>query len=109
MMLTEERAKVLSDYLMADEARMEMLMTLSPEEAADKLKAEGMDFSVEEITEFGAQVQKAAMNSQEGELDEEALGEVSGGVVSVAAAGVYLTCVGVGIKLGSAAAKNWKW
>lgn len=106
MVLTNERAEVLGKYLTENKERAVALLELSPEEAAAKINAEGHDFTVDEVREFGEQLQKAAANS--GELDAASLEQVSGGLVA-AAAGVYLTCVGIGVTLGIAAGSNWRW
>ena len=82
MILSNERAEKLSAYLTADIERAKTLINLSPEEAVAKINADGFDFSVDEIMEFGEQLQKVvASQSEDGELSEEALGEVGGGVV----------------------------
>lgn len=106
-MLTNERAELIAKYLTADKERAQALLELSPEEAAAKINADGHDFTADEIQEFGKNLQAVV---QSDELDENALEDVSGGVViSAAAAGVYLTCVSIGVTLGIAAGSNWKW
>lgn len=106
MVLTNERAELLGKYLTENKERAVALLELSPEEAAARINAEGHDFTVDEIREFGEQLQKAAANS--GELDAASLEQVSGGLAAAAAA-IYLTCVSVGIGLGAAAGSNWRW
>ena len=106
-MLTNERAEQIANYLTADKERAQALLVLSPEEAATKINASGYDFTADEIQEFGQNLKAVAKG---GELDENDLDDVSGGVViSAAAAGVYLTCVSIGVTLGIAAGSNWKW
>ena len=106
-MLTNERAELIGKYLTENKERATALMELSPEEAAAKINADGYDFTAEEILEFGKVMQAAVAKS--GELSEGDLDDVSGGLISAAAAGVYLTCVSIGVTLGIAAGSHWKW
>ncbi len=111
MILTNERSEELSAYLTADIERAKSLIELTPEEAAKKINADGFDFTVEEIMEFGEQLQKfAASQTEDGELSEDALSEVSGGIVisaGVLAAGVALFTAG--LKLGYDVARDRGW
>lgn len=98
MILTNERSEKLSAYLTADIERAKSLINLPPEEAVAKINADGFDFSVDEIMEFGEQLKKAAaMQAGDGELSEEALSEVSGGIGVVTGA---LIALGAGILVG---------
>lgn len=103
-MLTQERTQLLVNYLDADIDRARELVKLAPEEALAKINATGNDFTLEEIVEFGKQLQAAA--AQSGELDENALGEVSGGL---AVEGVAISCIALGFKIGSDLAKRFGW
>lgn len=108
MVLTNERAEMLGKYLTENKERAVALLELSPEEATAKINAEGHDFTVDEVREFGEQLQKAATNS--GELDAASLEQVSGGLmVETAVAMTCLKCIAVGVTLGIAAGSNWKW
>lgn len=111
MILTNERSEKLSAYLMADVEKAKALLDLTPEEAAEKINADGYDFSVDEIMDFGEQLQKvAASRADEGELSEEALSEVAGGVViaaGVLAAGVALFTAGVTFGYTVARDRGW--
>lgn len=106
-MLTKERAELIGKYLTENKERATALMELSPEEAAAKINADGYDFTAEEILEFGKVMQAAVAKS--GELSAGDLDDVSVGLISAAAAGVYLTCISIGVTLGIAAGSNWKW
>lgn len=107
-MLTNERVELLGKFLTDDKERAIKLVAMAPEEAVAQINAAGYDFTVAEIEEFGKNLKKFA--GQQGELNEEDLNDVSGGIViSATAAGVYLNCVVLGIGLGAAAANNWKW
>lgn len=107
MVLTNERAEMIANYLKEDVDRANKMSDLSPEEAAKVINANGYDFSAEEIKEFAENLKKVA--AQGDELNEENLDEVAGGVIAAAAATVYLACITIGIGLGTAAAAKWKW
>lgn len=105
-MLTNERAEEIAKYMTDDKNRAKALLELSPAEAAEKMSADGHNFSVEEVTEFGKQLKMAAMATKDGELSEDALNDVSGGVV---VEGVAIACVSLGYAIGSSLAKNFGW
>lgn len=107
MILTEERAKALVDYLSADEERMNKVAELTPAEAMKVINADGFDYTVEEIEEFGKEIQLAVAKSGEGELDADSLDDVSGGVAI--AVGTAVALFGVGYKMGTDCAKKWGW
>lgn len=107
MALSNERTEAIAKYLLDDEKRAQEVLSLSPEEAVSRINSDGNNFSVEEIQEFGENLKYVA--SQNGELSEDQLSDVSGGVIAAAAAAVYLTCVSIGVALGSGAATHWKW
>lgn len=66
--------------LLKDEVTSKKLFTLSVEECSDVLLKEyGLDFSVEELTEFMKGLQAALKDRKNGELDESDLEMVSGG------------------------------
>jgi lipoate-protein ligase A len=101
MVLTNERADLLADYLTKDTAKAKELLELTPEEAMAKINEDGFDFSVDEIRDFGEQLQHiASVNSDSEELDAEKLDTVSGGAfITLTAAGlatVFATCCGAG-------------
>lgn len=109
MSMTIERTEAFANYLKADVDRANKLIELAPEDALKVINADGNDFTLEEITEFGENLKAVAMQNQSDELDEASLENVSGGVIATAAAAVYLTCITIGIGLGAAAASNWTW
>lgn len=107
-MLTNERAEILSKYLIADKERAAKLLNMPADEAAAVINADGNDFTIEEIVEFGKQLQAYA--SQDGELDAEALDNVAGGIVisgAVLAAGVALFTAGVTFGYTVARDRGW--
>lgn len=81
MLLTENKAKVISEYLMADKKRGEHLLTLSPEEAVKEMNADGCDVTVDELIEFGSAM---AATSNKDELEATDLDNVAGGLGVVA-------------------------
>ncbi|MCL1919288.1 MAG: hypothetical protein FWG14_13515 [Peptococcaceae bacterium] len=78
-MLTEERALALTEILNADEARAEILLRLEPEEALKQINAQGNDFTLDELREYGGVVNIAAKQTH-GELDADSLDNVAGGI-----------------------------
>lgn len=113
MVLKEERAALLSNFLVADKERALSLLNLEPEVAVKEINSNGYDFTVEEVEEFGKQLVSLA-NSNE-ELSEEALENVSGGVLvvtaGVLAAGVALFGAGLSasVAIGIAVANKKGW
>ncbi len=111
MMLTDKRAEMLSNYLISDKERAKELLDLSADEAQKRINADGYDFTIEEIKEFGQVIETAAkMQEQEGELDEDSLAEVSGGIVvttALLAAGV--TLFAAGLTFGYKVARDRGW
>ena len=97
MNLANDRMERLASFLSSDLDRAKTLLALTPEEAVTTINAEGFDFAVEEIEEFGKILQTAAANSENGELSEEELGDVAGGIGVVAGA---LIALGAGILVG---------
>ncbi len=81
MVLTENKAKVISEYLMSNKKRGERLLALSPEEVVNEMNADGCDVTVEELIEFGAAMTQA---SDKDELEATDLDNVAGGLGVVA-------------------------
>ena len=63
--------------LLKDEAFVERLLKMTPEEVQKALEEEGVHFTVEEINQAGEAIKAIAEN--DGELTEEALENVAGG------------------------------
>lgn len=105
MALTVERAEKLAAYLKADESR-KALLELSAEDAAVKINADGNDFTVDELTEFGEELKKVALQAESGELDADALDNVSGGSIT---AGVAIALFMGGYTIGKDVANRWGW
>ena len=111
MVLTNERAEMLANYLTADVNKAKELVELPVEEAVKAINAEGFDFTVDELKDFGEILQSVASNANEdGEIDADALDNVAGGVVisgAVLAAGVSLFTFGVGAGYKVARDRGW--
>lgn len=111
MVLTNERAELFSKYLLADKERAKKLLEMTADEALEAINSDGNDFTIDEIKEFGEQLQAAAeLQGENGELDADALNNVSGGVVisgAVLAAGVSLFTFGVGAGYKVARDRGW--
>jgi len=111
MVLTEERAKKLSDYLIADVEKAQRLADLPADEALVLINAEGYDFTIDEIKDFGLVMERVSSQSnQNEELNEEELEEVAGGIVitsAVLAAGVALFTAGVTFGYKVARDRGW--
>ncbi|MCL1918662.1 MAG: hypothetical protein FWG14_10165 [Peptococcaceae bacterium] len=85
-MLTQERAEKLSEILNADPEQAKALLALEPAEALSQINALGNDFTLEEVNEFGK-----ALKAQ-GELDDDALDDVSGGIAPLIAGAIVAGC-----------------
>jgi hypothetical protein len=94
MTLTEERAKVLTEFLNAEEGLAKRLLLLEPNEALEEINAFGNDFSLEELNEYGDALKGAFAK---GELDDELLDQVSGGALPA------VIIFGVGVVSGATA------
>ena len=80
--MTEARINEIISAIGTNEARIKTLVEMSPEEASAKLHSEGFDISAEELIEFGRYC--AEHGTQDIEMDEEQLENVSGGSVTAA-------------------------
>lgn len=84
---------------------MTMLSQDTPEEVQKLFRDNGVEMSMDEVMELGAELDRYANNS--GELDETALENVSGGIVLTAA-----TCWAAAkavIAVGAAGLAIYKW
>ena len=106
-MLTNERAELIANYLTADKVRGRSLLALEPAEAVAKMNADGNDFTVEEIMEFGKQLRE--LSAHEGELNAEDLDNISGGVVTIGTLLGAAFVVKVAYDVGKAIGKNAPW
>jgi lactobin A/cerein 7B family class IIb bacteriocin len=110
MVLTDERAKKLSDYLVSDVERAQRLVDLPADEALVLINAEGNDFTIDEIKDFGLVMEHVSQSNKDEELNEEELEEVAGGIVitsAVLAAGVALFTAGVTFGYKVARDRGW--
>lgn len=98
MSISEKRTEQLTAYLTADLDRAKTLLTMSPENAVTKINAEGYDFTTEELISFGEEFRKAVAKNAEGEVSEEDLEDVAGGIGIIAGS---LIALGAGIAVGA--------
>ncbi len=80
MTITNGRAQKLSDFLFSDEEKASHYLSLSPEDAVKEINAQGNDFTVEELIEYGNIIKKST--SQQDELDADDLDNVAGGIIT---------------------------
>lgn len=111
MVLSNERAEVLANYLTADTNKAKELLDLPAEDAVKAINADGYDFTADELKDFGEVMQKvSSVANENGEIDVESLDNVAGGVVISAAvlgAGVTLFCAGVTFGYTVARDRGW--
>lgn len=82
MILTNEKAEKLANYLNTDPERAKALLEMNVEEALAKINADGNDFTVDELQEF-AELMVRTSESKSGELDANELESVAGGVIHI--------------------------
>jgi len=80
MTLTKERVEKFTGFLTDNEDLVPKLLEATPEEAVKQINAQGHDFTVAELHEFKDAWLATAKG--DGELNESALDNVSGGLVS---------------------------
>lgn len=104
-MLTIERAEALTNFLKSDPTRAEKLFGKEPEDALKEINTNGFDFSIDELNEYCAEFKAVVI---QGELDENQLENVAGGVVLTAAMVWGLAaCFAGGTAIGIAAGAKW--
>ena len=103
--MTKERAEILTQYLTSDPYRAKDLLALEPDEALAKINAEGYDFTIDELNEY-CEAFKAAV--AQGELSEDELDSVAGGLVLTTGMVIGLAaCFVGGTAIGIAAGAKW--
>ena len=76
-----DRKQQFYEVAFKDEETAKSLLEKSPEEVSAYMKTQGYEYSVEEIKAIGAELKAMADKQAEGELDEDALEDVAGGLV----------------------------
>ena len=102
-MLTQEKAEVLSKILVSDQEHAKALLALSPEEALAQINAQGNDFTLEDVKEYGEALKATAAQSEV--LDTDALDAVAGGIAPIIAGAI----VGASSLLSYNISKNAPW
>lgn len=103
MALTEDKAKIISEYLMADKERAQRLLEMVPEEAAKEMNIAGCDIDVDELVEFGSVMAQVANKE---ELSDEDLDNVAGGLGIIA---TYAIAAGVAAVVGYGVGRLDRW
>ena len=103
MVLTENKAKTISEYLLADKERGKRLLALAPEEAAKEMNAAGCGVTAEELIEFGNAMGQI---TDKEELEASDLDNVAGGLGLVA---TYALACGIAFLAGYAVKRVEKW
>ena len=75
--MTEERIEKLTNYLREDQEKELVLLQMQPEEACIKIQADGYDYTVDEIIEYGNLVRTVAAQMDD-EISEADLEMVAG-------------------------------
>lgn len=92
----DERLIQLQAKLEADQSLAEKLFALeNPEEVQSCLKEQGLEFSLDEIDQLKEALVKTAVRQESGELSDENLEEVAGGVIATTTI-VGLTAAAIG-------------
>ena len=83
-MLTQEKADQITSFLSQDIDRAKVLLEMEPEEALAEINSAGIECSLNEIKEYGKVLCSAIEITQKGELNEDDLQQVAGGVIITA-------------------------
>lgn len=83
---------------------VKMMSQETPEDVQALFRENGVDFTLEEVNEFGRELERLASMGEE--LNEEMLDAVSGGVITAATAWAAAKCA---IAIGGAALAIYKW
>lgn len=104
MTITKEKFEMLANYMNEDQERAKALTAVSVEEACKKINADGYDFTVEELHDF-AQIAEKASSVKQGEMNEDELDNVSGGIlVTTIVAGVWYCAF---VSVSAACLREW--
>lgn len=108
MMLTQEKANTLSDYLAADQERALKLLSMDADEAMTAINSDGYNFTLDELNEYCAALKTAVSKANDEELSEDELADVAGGIVVTAGLVLGLAgCFAGGVVVGGAIGARW--
>jgi predicted ribosomally synthesized peptide with nif11-like leader len=103
----EERLLQLKDKVEADQSLGEKLFALeTPEEVQSFLQAEGLEFTIDEIMTLREALVKALEKKENGELSDEDLEEVAGGLLGLRVLGILML---IGLAIGTDRSTNGNW
>lgn len=105
-MLTKERKDLITAYLSTNEEHTKALFNMMPDEAVVQINANGYDFTVDEIREYGENLKRLA-EAGDGELNAEDLENVAGGLGTLAILAIYGAVAAGGFGVGVCAYKGW--
>lgn len=94
--MTDEKRKQFAEVVLKDEETAKKYLSMDPTEVAAAVSKDGMNFTADEIVELGSELAALAEKSKSGELNEDALDNVSGGFLFTAVA-VGWTALNVGV------------
>lgn len=106
MTIKNEKFEILANYLAEDQARAKALSTVSAEEACARINADGYDFVADDLIAF-AEIMQAAPGMKQGELTEDDLDNVTGGLILTAAGITAAVWCCAGISVACAYAQAW--
>lgn len=95
-LVMEEKLVQLQAKLEADKGLVEKLFGLeTPEEVQSLLKEQELDFNLEEINSFKDAITKAVQKRESGNLSDEDLEDVAGGIIVPIAIAVIPPAIGI--------------
>lgn len=98
----EEKLTKLQAKIEGDQTFAEKLIALeTPEEVQNLLKAEGLDFTFEDINMLREALLKTLSKGENGELSDADLEEVAGGFAVLTLIGVIAGCIGAACGAGN--------
>jgi predicted ribosomally synthesized peptide with nif11-like leader len=104
----EERLAQLQARLEADQGLGEKLFSLeTPEEVQSFLGAQGMEFSLEEINTLRDALVRVAQKGENGELSDEALEDVAGGIAATTVFAAVSATAAVGSFVNNVTRGRW--
>lgn len=102
--MSKVKNEMLASFMKEDNARAELIMKTaveqSVEDAVEIINQFGNHFTPEDLEDFLDQLKDASEMPKDGELSDQDLENVAGGVISEAVIGYWVICAGVGALAG---------